>query len=173
MLTDIDHTHAPGCFQSALMCIPESAECSTCVFVASCAPVSLAKRQALHARFGIIAKAPVKKVKPITQVVKGPVLVSKAAQSLIGSIERADLKVATLLRAGTNPFVKTPQFMRVSCHLLLRIANGVDRNTLVTAFMSKLNLLREDAMRRSAIAFEVLAALGAAEEINGRLVLKK
>lgn len=165
-----DLSHAPGCFASALMCRPGTAECDSCIFVARCAPLSEVKRATLHEKFGVVAKAPAPKKPraPKKPKVEKPVMVSPAAQTLVERIEGAGLAVGDSLRQGVNPFNK-PAFLKVACHLLLKRPEGLDPELLAAAFIHKLDCDPPRAAAQSVLAIEALTALGAIENHNSRL----
>ncbi|SER28827.1 hypothetical protein SAMN05216548_114111 [Faunimonas pinastri] len=171
---------APGCYGSALTFKAEAAECKTCVFAANCGPLSAANMAYVRAKLGIVerktktamrAERP-KKLDPAPAIQLTSNL-PKKVEELLARFERAGIKVTERLSAGENPFEKTPVFMRVACHLLLRLPSGFDRNMLRQALQSKLGWSSATAASHAIQACQALVALGAAEEMNGRLTLKR
>lgn len=167
----IDETQAPGCYGSALTFDVGSAECSQCMFASQCGPKSEARMRYLREKLQL----PMPKIKS-----KAPVDVQaravemslpKKVVELLERIERAGIRVTESLKAGHNPFIK-PAFLRVTCHLLLHLKDGIDTPTLTTALARKLDWQTGTAAAHAIQARQALIALGTAEELNGRLKLK-
>lgn len=162
-MTDSEFPHAPGCFASALTYKPAAPECQTCAFAAACGPRSEKKLAELRVKFGIVA--PDKK----TVSDKGFTVPVKTA-ALLARIARLGVNVADALADGINPFVgKGPAFMALTCHLLIRLP-GLTRRELEESLEKKLGWTRETAISHTLQAVQALVAMGAADEIEGRII---
>lgn len=167
---------APGCYGSALTYSADGPECRSCMFAATCKPLSLERRTALRAKLGIPDRAPVPAKVRTQPASDGASLMStlpKKVGEAVQRIERMGVKVTEALRQGVNPFTTKPAFLRLTCHLLLRMPDGFDRQSLKHGLMRKLDWSEGTASSHAAQAFQILVALGAAEEINGKLTMKR
>lgn len=163
-MSDSDFPHAPGCFASALTYKPEAPECQTCAFAAACGPRSQQKLADLRVKFGIVAP----EKKPVAD--KGFTIPVKTA-ALLARIDRLGVNVAEALAEGLNPFGKAaPPFLALTCHLLLRMPHGLTRRELELALETKLDWTRETAAAHALQAVQALVALGAVDEIEGRVL---
>ena len=167
----IDETQAPGCYGSALTFDVGSAECSQCMFAVQCGPKSEARMRYLREKLNL--PMPKTKAKPPVAAQARPVEMSlpKKVVDLLERIERAGIRVTESLSQGHNPFTK-PMFLRVACHLLLHLPDGIDMPTLTRALAKKLEWQEATAAAHAIQARQALIALGAAEEHNGKLRLK-
>lgn len=152
----------------------------SCPFSEGCAKVGAEQLIRRRAELGIVAKAPRPKVVRTPRVVTEPQMAAgvlteglpKKVEELLVRIERAGIRVTEALNKRENPFTTTPAFLRVTCHLLLHLRGGIDRKTLMQAFVKKLGWSEGTAAAHATQAFQALTALGAAAEQNGRLTLK-
>ena len=167
----IDESQAPGCYGSALTYDMGSAECSQCMFAAQCGPKSAERMKYLREKLNLPMSK--EKAKPIMAPVARPMEMAmpKKVLELLERIERAGIRVTEALSKGQNPFMK-PAFLRVTCHLLLHLKDGIDTPTLAMALAKKLEWQPGTASAHAIQARQALIALGAAEEINGKLRLK-
>jgi hypothetical protein len=168
---------APGCYGSALTYREGSQECSSCPFAAQCQPLHEERLASLRERLGIKNVAPRKPMANRTHIEHllsaAEMTLPKKVVDLITRIDKAGIKVTESLREGKNPFETTPRFMRVVCHVLLHLPGGINRRTLTTALARKLEWTEGTASAHAAQAAHALVALGAAEEIDGILKLKR
>lgn len=155
---------APGCYASPLIYKAKAKECAECVFGSTCGPSAAARLAVLHQHYGV-KQAPVEKPLPAVLPVK--------SQELIDRIKRTGIDIGQLMLTGVNPFRTKPSFLKLACHLLIAIPGGVSRDNLRYAFKSKLNWTDGTAAAHVLQAVQVLRALGAAEEINGCISLKR
>jgi hypothetical protein len=169
----------PGCFGFALAYRAEAAECISCPFSAECAQISAEQLARRRAELGITpkeprAQRPPRPRAPVEAHATGVLTegLPKKVEELIGRIERAGISVTAALARRENPFPSSPAFLRVTCHLLLHMAAGIDRATLKIAFVRKLGWSEGTAAAHATQAFQALTALGAATEQNGRLTLR-
>lgn len=163
-MSDSEFPYAPGCFASALTYKTEAPECQSCAFAAACGPRSQKKLAELRVKFGIVV--------PETKAVadKGFTVPVKTA-ALLARIARLGVNVGETLAAGANPFVaKGPPFLALTCHLLIHLPRGLTRRELETALQTKLDWTRETAAAHALQAVQALVALGAADEIDGRII---
>lgn len=167
----IDETQAPGCYGSALTFDVGSAECSQCMFAAQCGPKSEARMRYLREKLQLPMPKPKAKQVINTQPQVVEMSLPKKVVELLERIERASVRVTESLAAGRNPFIK-PAFMRVTCHLLLHLKDGIDTPTLTMALAKKLEWQTGTAAAHAIQARQALIALGAAVEHNGKLKLK-
>lgn len=173
------HQDAPGCFGSALTYKGQSLECSTCFFALQCAPLHEQSLAKIRASLGIVLPAPPRKMTPRTPVIaNGASLVAvlpKKVELLLNYMNDKGIRVAESLKNKVNPFGATdrPAFMRIICHVLLRIQNGVPETLLRQALMTKLNWSEGTAVAHVTQARQVLLALNVARFQNGVLELKQ
>ena len=168
---------APGCFGSALTYKESQVECQTCPFAERCKPISEARMERLRAKLGIAVK-PAKPVVERKQIVKdaGVMTLPKKVEELMERIDRAGIKITESLREGRNPFAdkKKPAFLLVACHLLLHLSgNQISRQGLCEAFMKKFEWSEGTAAAHALQASQLLVAVGAATETDGRISLKR
>lgn len=171
-----DLSLAPGCYGMGLTFQAESAECRSCPFAVRCGEASANMLADLRAELGITTPAP-PKTRPKREV-SGDDLTSTLpvkVQALMERIERAGIRVTEALARGENPIPeKGIPFLRVAFHLLLRLqGNTIHRDLLQSAFQKKLNWAPSTAAAHVVQTIQVLAALGAAEEHNGTITLKR
>lgn len=179
----IDHTApemAPGCYGRAMSYRSGTPECDLCPLATSCAPLSIARTQAIRARLGIVAKPP---KPPVVSKMPEPAAAIAYRQAmgmslpvkvidLLGRIERSGIRVTETLARGENPFTETPAFMRVICHLLLRRPQGLNRRTITMALMHQFKWQETTATPHTTQAIQALAALGAIRDQDGIVSLK-
>ncbi|MCP1540015.1 hypothetical protein [Methylorubrum extorquens] len=171
----------PGCYGFALSFRAEAPECIACPFAADCEQAGAEQLARRRAELGIVVKEKKPKVMRAPRVAPADghataVLTDglpKKVEELLTRIERAGIRVTEALAKRENPFTASPQFLRVTCHLLLNMQAGIDRKTLKVAFEKKLGWSEGTAAAHATQAFQALTALGAATEQNGRLVLKE
>ncbi len=167
---------APGCYGMGTLYKEGSNECSTCPFGQTCGPLAADQLTRIRLEMGIALPA----VKPPKRVVKTPSVspavfagnVPKKVGELMERIERAGISVTEALGRRENPFSAKWPFLRVTCHLLLKLPQGIKRDRLCTLFMEKLNWSKGTADAHVIQAVQVLKALGAAEEVDGSLRLR-
>lgn len=168
-----DTSHAPGCFGSAMTFSEDAAECRGCIFASKCAPLSNERRQAMRARLGLDPEpTPKRTVRARGAEMTGGL--PKKVAALLERFEQAGIKITDALRANRNPFEEhRPVFMRLTCHLLLRLPDGFSRMNLMTAFQRKLNWSEGTASAHVSQAIAVLTALDLIENLNGTIKLKR
>lgn len=168
-----DISHAPGCFGSAMTFSEEAAECRGCIFAGKCAPQSHERRQAMRVRLGLEPEPAPKRItqKRTAEMTGG---LPKKVAALLERFEKTGIKITDALRANRNPFEdQRPVFMRLTCHLLLRLPDGFSRMNLMTAFQRKLNWSEGTASAHVSQAIAVLTALDLIENLNGTIKLKR
>lgn len=175
MLTSLpDNPLAPGCFGSALTHREGSPECHGCPFADQCAPLSTQRLAALRERLGVVKGRTKKPPAPTIETPDGVELtIPRKVLDLIQRVDRAGIKVTESLLRGENPFTSTPTFLRVCCHVLLKVPGGVNRKTLTMALQRKLDWTEATASAHAGQAVHLLTALGAISEMNGLLKLKR
>lgn len=165
---------APGCFGSALTFQEGSPVCQQCPFASSCAPKSQASYERIAEKLGIKEKKKAKlppKVEPSGQNLVQTL--PKKVQEIMGWLERKKVVITGPLRNGINPIPGRPTFLRVACHMLLRTKLGIDHGMLKMGLMKSLgwNELSADAYAR--VAIQLLTAVGAITEANGRYSISR
>ena len=167
----IDESQAPGCYGSALTYDMGSAECSQCMFAGQCGPKSAERMKYLREKLNLPMAR--EKPKPVLAPVARPteMTLPKKVEALLDRLERAGIRVTEALAKRENP-QGMPAFLRVACHLLLHLKDGIDTPTLAMALAKKLDWQPGTAAAHAIQARQALIALGAAEEHNGRLRLK-
>lgn len=163
-------TLAPGCFGFPMTYAEHSPECSPCPYAMDCKSSAQQRLAEMRAKFGIETKA-MTPAKPKRDPSGSSTLPKKVAE-IVSRILAAGIRVQDALLRGENPFLSRPAFLRVACHLLIHIPDGFDRQTLRKAFEKKLNWTEGTASAHATQTFQVLKALGAAVEENGRLKVK-
>jgi hypothetical protein len=151
-----------------------------CPFAESCASTGAEQLARVRAELGVVVKEKKPKVMRAPREVPADMHATgvlteglpKKVEELLQRIERAGISVTAALARRENPFTKDPKFLRVTCHLLLLLPAGIDRKTLMSAFVKKLEWSEGTAAAHATQAFQALTALGAATEQNGRLILK-
>lgn len=175
-MTDLSQRLAPGCFGIGLIYKAEANECRVCPFQERCGPLAAERLAALRLKLGIVEKRPVvakSTVRPAPAKPQTSMALPKKVEELMVRIERAGIKVTETLARGENPFQSKPFFMRIACHLLLRIPAGISRDQLKSALMSKLDWGDGTAAAHALQAVQLLEALGAAKEEDGILRLRR
>jgi hypothetical protein len=175
-MTNINQSHAPGCFGSALTFKSTAPECISCQFATKCEPISTDRLAKLRAKFGITPPERQKSSRVQNGVqrehARPTFTLSTKATELLNRIEKEGIRVTESLSRRQNPFNSRPAFMKITCHLLLAMEDGLTRDILVAAFERKLNWANNTARTHALLATQVLTALGATHEINGRLKLR-
>lgn len=161
---------APGCFGSALAYQGDNSFCRACVFQAECEPLHQQTLAALRARFGIKVAA---LAKAATDKNGGALAVPQKVQALIERFERCGIRITEKLAEGQNPFASNFAFMKIACHLLLKLGRPVDRKMLTAAFTSKLDWAPPTAESHARMAFQALIHIGAVDEIDGRIQIRR
>jgi hypothetical protein len=167
---------APGCYGMSMCYREGTAECGTCPFAASCKPLAEQQLAMLRAELGVVA--PKRKTVEKHEVVAKPVMaytngLPKKVAAWIEYIEREGIKVTEALTKGENPFRgKRPPFLAIACHLLLKLPNGVSRDLLTQCFQEKLSWSPETTTAHVTQVRQILAALGAVDEVDGLMRLR-
>ena len=175
-----DLSLAPGCFGLAMTYRKTARECTVCPFASACEPLAAENLAALRLELGITVPAPkaivVKLAKPMIANPQGLVneATPKKVLTHLERIERMGISITPALAAGLNPFKPEHKqaFMRIACHLLLKIKGGFSRDFLVTCLIDKLGHTHKTAESHALQALQILEAVGAAHETNGRIQLK-
>jgi hypothetical protein len=178
-MNNIDVTAAPGCYGLGMLYKPASNECKTCPFGQTCGPIAGDQLLRLRAELGIVAP-PAPKVRKVAGAAPTPSAhpttfmpsLPKKVQEVMDWIDKQGIRVGEALAQGINPFTARPQFLRVTCHLLLKQRVGIKRDLLCHCFMTKLEWSKGTADAHVIQAVQVLKALGVADEVDGRLALK-
>lgn len=171
-----DTIDAPGCFGSALTFTETASECRSCMFAEQCRPISAQALVALRAKLGIVNRAVRTKTRVQPVAADGGSLISTLpvkVAALIKTIEGMGVRVAECMARRENPFATRPAFMRVTCHLVMNMPQGISKAQLKHALAKKLNWSEGTAAAHTIQAFQCLVAIGAAEEHDGRLCLRK
>jgi hypothetical protein len=172
---------APGCFGLAMTYEEAARECMACPFASACKPLAEANLVTLRAELGIEAakpKATIKEKPAAVAVVNPTVLVDgPTPKKVITHIERLDrlrIAITPALARGENPFKPSHKqtFLRIACHLLLKVRAGITRDFLVQCFVQKLGHSQKTAESHALQAVQILTAVGAAHETNGLFQLK-
>lgn len=164
----------PGCYGSALTYQEDSPVCRQCPYAQNCAPLSIASSERIRLKFGHAIKKPAAKKPKAAPVKVGLVPVLSAhVQNVLAFLEDSKVVVTEALRDGRNPIKEKPLFLRVACHMLLRTTNGLDRATLSQGLIQAMKCTPREAEAYAFNAFQVLIALGALQEVEGRYWIKK
>jgi hypothetical protein len=169
----------PGCFGQALTFGERHPECQNCPFARECEPEHAQALARLRDQLGIVVKTPkTVKVKYVAPVITGAISSSdmtlpKKVEELLTRLDRAGVRVTEAFWRGENPFDRRFEFLRITAHLLLRMPQGITREMLMVGLERKLNWSRGTAAAHATQAFQALRALGVAEDLNGRLTIKR
>lgn len=178
-MNDLPEFMAPGCFGSALTYREDQTECQACPFAQACAPKSALAMTELRARLGIpepekpMQRAEPKKRQPrvsahfLTQSLPQKVL------ELIERVERDGIDIGALAR-GHNPFVnQRPVFLRLACHVMLAMPQGVTRRQMIHAYRKKFGWTEGTASALTTQTFQTLKAFGAVVEVDGKFIARR
>lgn len=172
LITRPEIDHAPGCYGSALAYKDGDPQCGSCPFAASCGPRATERLEVLRAQYGIVSRKRAVKGE-ITTPGGEQLAVPVKVMELIGRIERAGIAMKRDLARGVNPFREKPAFLKVACHLLLRIPGGVSRAQMTMAFIHKFAWTPETAMSHTSVVVQTLKAISAVEDRDGKIILRR
>lgn len=169
---------SPGCFGSAVTFRKDDMVCGTCKFAGLCEPAHLQAVAALRERYGIeapAARTQKKQVKeaPAKTVDPALLVLPKKTRVLIERLDRGDFDIVGKLKRGENPFSNSFQFLRVACHLLLRMKDPIDAKLLATAFVKALAWQQNTAEAHARMAIQALTHVGAVDNVDGRISLRR
>jgi hypothetical protein len=173
-------TLAPGCYGMSMCYREGTAECGTCPFASSCGPLAAQQLAMLRAELGVVMpkRKPVDKPQKAAAIVPAAVMeltngLPKKVAAWIAYIEREGIKVTDALTKGENPFRgKRPPFMAITCHLLLKLPQGVSRDLLARCLQEKLSWSAETTAAHVTQVRQILTALGAIDEVDGMIKLR-
>jgi hypothetical protein len=172
---------APGCFGLAMTYKEGTRECSACPFASACEPLALENLAIIRAELGVVVPPP----KPVAKVALVERVARRTAEQLVTEVpkkvqahldrfERLGIKFTPALARGENPVAQGQSaFMRIACHLLLKAKEGFSRDMLVQAFVMSLKHTNDTAQAHAKQAVQILEAVGAAKELNGKITLTK
>lgn len=166
---------SPGCFGSALAFDKQNPGCNACVFNAQCEPLHKINLLALQDHFGV-NEAPAKRAASIKLAGRSRPSInvfSPAVREMIQKIEKGDFRIIEKMQNGENPFDGSFQFMRVACHLLMRMMKPLPQPYLATCLITKLGCTSAEATTYSRIAFQSLAYIGAIDVDQGSATLRR
>lgn len=153
-----------------------------CIFKAECEPLHIEARAALRAHLGVKlpvetkAPRPAKEKPDYRDQSEAALALPVKVQALLNRLDRGGFDVINKLRAGENPFAEGLPFMKVAAHLLLGFAKhnqGLDRDLLATAFVKKLGWQEDTAQSHARMAIQALTHIGAVENQQGRIFLRR
>jgi hypothetical protein len=176
----IDLSLAPGCYGMSMCYRDGTAECGTCPFAASCKPLAEQQLAMLRAELGVVMPEHKSAEKPLKiAALASPAVMEltnglpKKVAAWIAYIEREGIKVTEALTKGENPFRgKRPPFMAITCHLLLKLPQGVSRDLLARCLQEKLSWSAETTAAHVTQVRQILTALGAIDEVDGMIKLR-
>lgn len=161
-------SNSPGCFGSALAFKKDNSVCVRCPFAPSCEPLHIENLEALRAKLGI----KVYKRREVKKRERGTNALPKKTQDLVNKIEALNIRVVSSLQEGKNPFPASMPFMRIVAHLLHKLG-VIDRKLISACFATKLNWTPETAEAHSRIAIQALVHIGAVDEADGQIQVRK
>lgn len=170
-----DIPNAPGCFGSALCFRVESPECQVCAFAQQCAPVSIENLELLRDQFGITIKQKRKPRRPAQVTDDGLKLIGELpvkVQEILERCDRLGIRITESLRERRNPFPARPLHLRLLCHLLLKLPDGIDQRVLESLYRKKLGCTEITSESYASQAVKTLMAVGAVEQNGSRVFLK-
>lgn len=165
---------APGCFGLAMTYRATARECAVCPFANACAPLAESNLIALRAELGIVTPPSAADRKGVARDKDATPTLPKKVAAHIERLNRVGIKVAEALASGENPFSvnQRPAFLRIACHLLLKLKQGVSRDLLIQCFMQRLQHAPETAAAHAKQTVQILEAIGVARERDGLLQLR-
>lgn len=176
---------APGCYGSALAFKEDDSVCMGCVFKAQCQPVHIEARAALRTRLGIVtpeeakiakAAAPAAPKAAFKDQSAAALALPKKVQELVDKLDRGGYNVVESLKNGQNPFGAALPYMKIAAHLLIALAprgKSIDRQLLTTAFVSKLGWQENTSEAHARMAIQALTHIGAVDNIDGAIILRR
>lgn len=166
---------APGCFGLAMTYRESARECAACPFASACAPLAESNLATLRAELGIVlSPSAIKKKLAASIKDSAPPALPVKVVAHIARLDRLGIKLAPALARGENPFEvnQRPAFLRIACHLLLKLKDGVSRDLLAQCFRQRLEHSPDTAAAHAKQTFQILEAVGVARERNGLLQLQ-
>jgi hypothetical protein len=164
---------SPGCFGSALAFDEAAPVCSVCAFAAQCKPIHELNLKTMRERLGIPAPKITQRAKRDTADQQGMTVPVKT-QALIEKIERAGIRVTESFASGLNPFTDMgSNFLKIVGHMLLKSPRPLARNDFAMAFQMKLNWSQGTADSHARMAMQALQYIGAVDEIDGTVTLRR
>ncbi|OCP22016.1 MULTISPECIES: hypothetical protein [unclassified Ensifer] len=167
---------APGCFGSALAFDDQAPVCSVCKFAESCRPLHEHNLQILRDRVGVKGKGSKKAKNPLVDrppADPAKLTVPKKVQELVDKLDKSNLRVTESFTKGVNPFASSSSFLKIAGHLLLKLRQPLDRQTLAYAFTSKLGWTEGTADSHARMTIQALTHIGAVVNIDGLISLRR
>jgi hypothetical protein len=149
--------YAPGCFGFAAY--SEDAVCTTCPYVADCAPLAQRKLVQLRSTYGF-------EVKPSRQVGELALKVRKIFDDLGKTVD----EVRRAMQEGMNPYSIRAGFVGLACYVLLK-RKVTTREAIITVLMAHrdYNLATAEVYARHAI--QILVYCGVAKADGNKVEL--
>ena len=165
---------SPGCFGSALAFREDIPVCLSCNFREQCKPIHIDNLAKLREHYGIKVAVPrIKRAPVVVSTDESLLRLPKKVRELVERIDRSSIRITENLMKGLNPFETEFPFMRVACHLLLRLDRPINQKLLSAAFMKKMNWLEGTADSHARMAIYILVHVGAVDHIDGQISLRK
>lgn len=178
-MTDIPQ-FSPGCFGSAIAFKKNDVACGSCPFAALCEPAHLEAQKALRERHNVMTTVEANEAKKRAKVEKETVPVDptalslpKKTQELLARLDRGNYDVVGHLQRGENPFGAAIPFMKLACHLLLRLNRPFSARGLSTAFETKFGWKHGTADAHARMAIQALTHIGAVDNADGMISIRK
>ncbi|TDW20531.1 hypothetical protein EV128_125161 [Rhizobium azibense] len=167
---------APGCFGSALAYEETAPVCAVCKFAEACKPLHLTNLEILRERVGVKGKGNKDAKNPLVEKpTAGPaeMTVPKKVMALVEKLDSSNLRVTENFAKGVNPFAASSNFLKIAGHLLLKLKQPLDRQTLAYAYTTKLGWTEGTADSHARMAIQALTHIGAVNNIDGAIVLRR
>lgn len=166
---------SPGCFGSAIAFRKGDMVCRSCKFAAECEPAHNESVVILRERYGLEVKSNVRVKQKVVEQAADPtaLVLSKKTMELIERLDQGNFDIVGKLQRGDNPFGSKMAFMRIACHLLLRLKEPFDRQYLTAAFVKMLGWQNNTADAHARMAIQALTHIGAVENCDGMITLRR
>lgn len=171
---------SPGCFGSAIAFKKDDVACGSCKFAEACEPRHLEAQQALRERHGVKTrdkiseeKKAAKETKKAAPVDPAALVLPKKVQELLTRLDRGNYDIVGSLRRGENPFGSAMPFMKLACHLLLRLPMPLSQKGLSTAFATKFGWKENTSDAHARMAIQALVHVGAVDMRDGTISIRR
>lgn len=171
---------SPGCFGSALAFKKGDVACGGCKFAALCEPAHLEAQKALRERFNVqttaeaaAEKKAAKAANSATPTDPTALTLPKKTQELIARLDKGNYDIVGSLKRGENPFGAAIPFMKLACHLLLRLQQPFSMKGLSTAYVTKFGWQQGTADAHARMAVQALTHIGAVKNTDGMISIRR
>lgn len=170
---------APGCFGSALSFRKTGMVCAACPFMSQCEPVHKESLATMRSHFGI-AEPEGEKLSSVETLanINEPserLTLPKKVRELLVKIDRASLDIAEKMKSGANPFsgVESFRYLQIACHLIMKFEAPVTQKLISAGLRRAMSWSEGTADAHARMAVQALEHVGAINNCDGILSVKK